>query len=195
MILGYAAVDSSVFVLQGFIQNVPPLLAANGRCACLCINQGAVNLPFHRRGSQAGNYFWICKSADRRREKDTEQGSGHRSSTKADMKRWSNFFYRICLILWFLCLLPLSKKKKNQKKASNWLFCDLLWHFSENVFGVVWIFCFTYSFMAFLILYISVKMFTAVDGWLLQAFHLYGDISGTVSHIVHSSLIFLFSSL
>lgn len=29
------------------------------------------------------------------------------------------------------------KKKKNQKKASNWLFCDLLWHFSENVFGVV----------------------------------------------------------
>lgn len=70
MVLRYAAVDSSVFVLQGLIQNVPPLLAPNGRCACLCINQGAVNLPFNRRGSQAGNYFWICK-----RENKTETPS------------------------------------------------------------------------------------------------------------------------
>lgn len=83
MVLGSAAVDSSVFVLQGFIQNVPPLLAANGRCACLCINQGAVNLPFNRRGSHAGNYFGICKSAERIREKDARQGGVQRWSHKS----------------------------------------------------------------------------------------------------------------
>lgn len=83
MVLGYAAVDISVFVLQRFSQNVPPLLAANGRCACLCINQGAVNLPFNRRGSQAGNYFGICKSAERIREKDAGQGGGQRWSRKS----------------------------------------------------------------------------------------------------------------
>ena len=33
-----------VFVLQGPSQNIPPLMAVNGRCACLCINKGAVNL-------------------------------------------------------------------------------------------------------------------------------------------------------
>lgn len=43
-----AGADGRVFVLRGCSQNVPPLMAANGRCACLCINQGAVNLPFNR---------------------------------------------------------------------------------------------------------------------------------------------------
>lgn len=54
-----------VFVLQGCSQNVPPLVAANGRCACLCINQGAVNLPFNRWGSRASNYFCIVNAQTR----------------------------------------------------------------------------------------------------------------------------------
>lgn len=69
VILCYAGFDSSVFVLQGFSQNVPPLMAANCRSACLCINQGAVNLPFKRRGSRAGNYFCISNCADKEKEK------------------------------------------------------------------------------------------------------------------------------
>lgn len=52
----------------GFSPNVPPLMAANGRCACLCINEGAVNLRFNRRGSRAGNYFWISNCADEEKE-------------------------------------------------------------------------------------------------------------------------------
>lgn len=93
VVLGYAAVDSSVFVLLGFIQNVPPLLAANGRCACLCINQGAVNLPFNRRGSHAGNYFGICKSAERTGEKDAGQGGGQRWSHKTGRYRIKQSFF------------------------------------------------------------------------------------------------------
>lgn len=61
--------SAAVFVLQGFCQNIPPLMAANGRCACLCINQGAVNLLFNRRGSRAGNYFWISNCTDKEKEK------------------------------------------------------------------------------------------------------------------------------
>lgn len=61
--------SAAVFVLQGFSQNIPPLIAANGRCACLCINRGAVNLSFNRRGSRAGNYFWMSNCADKEKEK------------------------------------------------------------------------------------------------------------------------------
>lgn len=57
-----AGADGRVFVLRGCSQNVPPLMAANGRCACLCINQGAVNLPFNRWGSRASNYFCIVNA-------------------------------------------------------------------------------------------------------------------------------------
>lgn len=57
-----AGADGRVFVLRGCSQNVPPLVAANGRCACLCINQGAVNLPFNRWGSRASNYFCIVNA-------------------------------------------------------------------------------------------------------------------------------------
>ena len=53
----------------GFSQNVPPLVVANGRRACLCINQEAVNLPFNRGGSRAGNYLWISNCADKEKEK------------------------------------------------------------------------------------------------------------------------------
>lgn len=62
-----------VFVLRGSSQTVPPLMAANGRCACLCINQGAVNLPFNRWGSRASNYLCIANAQPRR----LRRGSDH----------------------------------------------------------------------------------------------------------------------
>lgn len=104
--------DSSVFVLQPFSQYVPPLMAANGSCACLCINQGAVNLPFNRRGSRAGNYFWISNCADEKKsEKEKQQqGGGITCSLQPSPEKTIRTLWWWALIL-FLSIMSNQKNR------------------------------------------------------------------------------------
>lgn len=91
----------AVFALQGFSQNIPPLIAGNGRCACLCINWAAVNLPFNRRGSRAGNYFWTSKCADKEEEKqNTEQRGSHVCRSKSHVACWPHISIQSSIQVW-----------------------------------------------------------------------------------------------
>lgn len=130
------------------------------------------------------------------REVDTDR------PTKADMKRWSNFFYRICLILWFFFLSFAAIKKKSEKGLK----LALLWTTVAFSRKCVWCRLNILLYIQFHGIFDSLYKRKDVHscGWLITSslgatcyvrFHLYGDISGTVSHTVHSSLIFLFSSL